>query len=221
MRENKQDLIRSIFKRDKVVTVEQLMSEVGIKEPMVRRYIGTINAISSINCNSKYYLLPSPSTFKESDLLDINGKVFHKSGRLQAALYHIVDQSPCGLNSTEIKAQLKTAVNDILPKMFSNKKIARTKISGVRGFVYLSLNTEKRKSQVAARRASLVEEKETTSPAEAPDLEMVVDVFLTMIKNPEFVAKGVALSLQRSGKTITTNKVNEIIEYYKISKKNF
>ena len=113
MRENKQDLVKSIFKRDRVATVSDLACELCIKEPMVRRYIGNINAISSVNCNSKYYILPDSQTFKDSEVIDLDEKVFCKGGRLQVALSYIVEHSPCGLQVGEIMAQLKTPVNSL------------------------------------------------------------------------------------------------------------
>lgn len=221
MRESREDSIRSIFKRDHVVTVEDLCLEIGIKEPMIRRYIGTIEAISSVNCNSKYYLLPDSNTFKGSKLIEIDGKVFYKGRTLQSALYYIVDQSPCGLKIGEIKERLKTSVSALLPKMHSGGQVARRKISGVRGYVYLSLDAAKRKKQIASRKDSLNQINDSTDLSEEFDTDLVIDTLVTMIKKPDLAAKSVALSLQRRGKKISSDKVREIVQHFDIRKKNF
>jgi hypothetical protein len=221
MRESKEDLVKAIFKRDRIVTVKNLCAEIKIKEPMIRRYIGNLKALSSVNCNSKYYLLPDSSTFKESELIDVNGILFHKGGTLRSVVSYVVEQSPCGLQVGAIKEKVKTAVSAILPKMLSSSEVERKNISGVHGFIYLSTNPSKRKKQIKARKDLIKKQDDNKKLSEDFDADMIIDTLVTMIKKPDLAAKGVALSLQRRGKKITSDKVKEIVNHFDISKKNF
>lgn len=221
MRPNKQKDLKAIFKRDGLVTVDKLCRELGIKEPMCRRYLGEVNAKSSVNKNGKYYILSEHFTFNENGLLYLKDVTFYKGGNQQEAIRHLTDQSLCGMTSSELSEELKSSVQTLLPKMFRDGKITRQKVSGVRGLVYISSDPKRQKQQIKARKKSLSARKEAADDNKEFDADMVIDTFVTMIKKPHLTAKGVALSLQRKGRKITSDKVKEIVEYFDISKKNF
>jgi len=221
LRPNKQKELKAIFRREGFVTVDKLCQELGIKEPMVRRYLGELGAKSSVNCNGKYYVLPEYFQFNENGLLYLNKATFYKNGNQQDAVCHLIDQSDSGMTPTELSEALKSQVQTLLPKMFRRGKIARKKVSGIREFIYVSSDSKQQKQQLKARKKSVLSDKKKSGDMEVFDAEAALDILVTMIKKPDLTAKGIALSLQRRGKKITSDKVRSITEHFDIRKKNF
>jgi hypothetical protein len=216
---SKQDQVREFIESKRVVQVCDVCERFKIKEPMARRYLNKLKVCVSINCNGSHYVLREQNKFDKKGLLYIGEKVFYNKGKLIDSLVNIVEESDVGFTPPELACLLKTSVHSQLPKLFAAGSLKRAKVPRVRGFVYVSIDSQKRKKQLKARRDSLIVQKENIK--DSFDAEAAFDILVTMINKPELAAKGVALSLQRRGKKITSDKVKEIVEHFDISKKNF
>jgi len=216
---SKQDRIRKFIESKLVVQVGDVCERFSIKEPMARRYLKKLKVCVSINCNAGHYVLREQNKFDARGLLYIGEMVFYNKGKLIDALVNLVEESDVGLTPPELADLLKTSVHSQLPKLVTAGSLKRAKVSGVRGFVYVSIDSQKRRKQLKARRDSLIIQNENIK--DDFDAEEALAILVTMIKKPDLAAKGVALSLQRKGKKISSDKVREIVAHFDIRKKNF
>lgn len=217
----KVDQVKALMTDKVIITVEDICREFNIKGLMARRYLQQLGALSSINCGSSYYILSENHKFMSHGLLDINGKVFYRDGNLVSAATALIEASHAGMCISELLEVLKTSVHSQLPKLVLKGKLRRAKVSGVGTYIYLSVNIGKSKEQLKQRRKCVLSRKKSTVVIEEFDAEEAFEILVTMIKKPDLAAKGVALSLQRRGKKITSDKVKEIVNHFNISKKNF
>jgi predicted transcriptional regulator len=217
----KADQVKKFINDKKVVTVDDICKHFNIKEPMARRYLQQLRAFSSVNSGAAYYILPDNHTFADSGILNINGKVFYKGGNLVDAAVHLIEQSPAGMSVSELLEILKTSVHSQLPKLVIAGKLNRAKVSGVGTYIYLSADSKSSKQQLKRRRKLVADSNQNILAEEEFDPEAALHILVTMIKKPNLTAKGVALSLQRRGRKISSCKVEQIVQHFGITKKNF
>jgi predicted transcriptional regulator len=218
---SKLNKVRKFIELTRVVQVFDICDNFNIKEPMARRYLKNLNTCASVNHGAGYYVLKEQNTFDRMGLLYIGDTVFYIKGKLIDALVGLVKDSDEGLTPPELSKLLKTSVHSQLPKLVTAGVLSRSKVSGVRGFVYLNTDSKKRKQQLKKRRSSLAKDKKVTSSGKDFNVEEALDILVTLIKKPNLTAKGIALSLQRRGKKISSDKVKMVVGYFDISKKNF
>ena len=82
-------VIRS-FKKQKVVTIDQLASWLSCSVVTARRRLKAWRAYTSYNRNGRYYTLPEIAQFDDIGLWRYQGAFFSKHGNLKQTLVHLV-----------------------------------------------------------------------------------------------------------------------------------
>ena len=189
-----------------------------------------MGAQSSVNNNSRYYIIPSQHQFDERGLLRLRKVVFHRENTLLKAIVSLVNSSSTGMNTADLKDFLLTETRFQLNKLTKEKKLLREGRGGAGSYIYYSANEVLATAQKQARKdLQHIKEQELKADQYSPealaekknslDQQEVIEVMHTLLQHPDFSAKGVALSLQRRGRDIGLDLVRDIFEVYHLSGK--
>jgi hypothetical protein len=221
------EILKELFSTKKAVKYDLIKEQLShVSEISIRKYLKQLGAQSSVNQNSRFYILPTQHSFDERGLLYLKEVVFHRDNTLLKAIVSIVEQSEKGLRTAEIDECLKTKSRFQLTPLHKQNKLSRDGNKGVNGYTYYSSDEATQTRQKTHRKewAKLQEKKvqeielsidERKNLAESD----VIEVMLTLINHPDFSAKSVALSLQRRGYTCSVELVKSIFNAYELSGK--
>ena len=143
--ENPQKCLVLLFNQRKCWTIEELTHSLNYSPISIRRFLKSIGYYSSFTHNSMWYTLLSIPTFNKRGLWFYQEIGFSKHGNLKQTILNFVNKSPQGLTAKEILDILSVPCHPVLNQMYKNKQIDR--FSTQRGFVYLSIDDEKRQRQ--------------------------------------------------------------------------
>lgn len=212
--------IKDFFAGCRPRTAEELTVHFGFSRTTAFRKLKRFGALTSINCDARYYILPSGVAFNRYGLAMIDGKVFFRGGNLLKAIVHLVDVSRIGMTASELGRLAGTNVQLQVLDLFGNGKLWRKKYG--REYCYFTADESKRRIQIEARNPSgkelgLPERLEGETPE---SMRQIVLIILAYLANPRLNPKSIALSLIRRGVDIRTEKVRAVFEKYDIAKKN-
>lgn len=138
------------LKKDKIVTIDQLMSFLNTNSRMtVFRNLKTMGYISSYSHSGRFYALRSTAKFNNKGLWEFKSVHFSKNGTLKNTLLRLTDESEKGYSCAELNEVLGVKVDDSLLVLLRENTIFRKKESGV--FVYYSTNKKSQRSQIQCR----------------------------------------------------------------------
>lgn len=226
MATNKADKIKHFVKMKGVCMLDEVMEKFSLSKPSTTNYFKRIGILSSFNCDKNrrnYYIVPESFKFDKNGFL-FRGKIgFYKGGTLLKAICELVECSAEGLGARELDELLKTTTHTQLPKLFAKGKLSRLPAPCRQGnaYIYFSSDPEKAKEQQALFfKEPVVDEKVDKAEVWPYEHDDVIDVFLTLIANPEFNAKSIHLSLKRRGKLASRDLVDRVFSKYLNGKKN-
>src|ERR1022692_4815634 len=90
------------WRREKVITLPELMAELRTSLPTLRRRLKVWGALASFNHNSRFYTLPERPRFDEHGLWFHRDIGFSRHGHLPQTIVALVGQSPAGLSAAEL-----------------------------------------------------------------------------------------------------------------------
>ena len=209
--------------RKGVCQASDIMAKFTLSHSTVSSYLGKIEVMSSYNKRGKYYIVKGEHQFDENGFYFADDIGFYQGGTLLKAICNLIERSSAGMGARELDAMLKTTTHTQLTVLFHQGLISREKATCRAGnaFYYFSIDEQKGKKQRSEYlnpTPVAVEEKEVEIVPE--ELTDVVDILVNIIKNPEFTAKSVSISLKRSGKDIPRALVDRVFGKYFNSKKN-
>lgn len=142
---NPQKRLVQLFDQEKCWTIEGITRSLNYSTISIRRFLKDIGYYSSFTHNSMWYTLHTIPLFNKRGLWFYQQIGFSKHGNLKQTILNFVNQSPQGLTAKEIFDILLVPCHPVLNQMYKNKQINR--FSTQRGFVYLSIDDEKRQRQ--------------------------------------------------------------------------
>jgi hypothetical protein len=223
------EILKTLFSAKKAVKYDLIKEKLNhVSEISIRKYLKQLGAQSSINRNSRFYILPTQHSFDERGLLYLKEVVFHRDNTLLKAIVSIVEQSEKGLRTAEIDECLKTKTRFQLTQLHKKNKLSRDGNRGVNGYTYYS-SDEATQTRQKTQRKELAKQQEQKLQEIESSLDKrenlaesdVIEVMLTLINHPDFSAKSVALSLQRRGYSCSVELVKNIFKVYGLSGKKF
>ena len=138
------------FKKHRVVTWEQLTSEFNITKQALQKKMSGHPHLTSLNQNRQYLALQE--FIGETNQYGIwrhNGIVISIHGNTPKTLTHLINTSNCGLSTKQMEQITSVMCRSILLKLLKQGVVTRIK-EGF-NYIYLSAETDVRKSQLEKR----------------------------------------------------------------------
>jgi len=138
------------FKKHRVVTWEQLTSEFNITKQALQKKMAGHPHLTSLNQNRQYLALQE--FIGETNQYGIwrhNGIVISIHGNTPKTLTHLINTSNCGLSTKQMEQITSVMCRSILLKLLKQGVVTRIK-EGF-NYIYLSAETDVRKSQLEKR----------------------------------------------------------------------
>jgi hypothetical protein len=199
------------FRRQKIITVNQLVKLLTCSVITARRRLKKWQTYTSINNNGRYYTLPQVPVFDENDLWRYQAVLFSKHGNLTQTIVELIRASKKGLSAVEIAGIVELAPNSsFLSRIKDVPGIRREKHQG--RFVYLSDRPEiynKQKHRWAFSR----------SIAEFPTDAQAITILVQRIKHPGIGIEQLAGEVAKQDKRIEPGAVRKLLQFYGLLKK--
>jgi len=164
------------WRRQKVITLPQLMQELRISLRTARRRLKVWAALASFNYNSRFYTLPELPQFDEQGLWFHRDIGFSRHGHLPQTIVALVRQSPGGLTAAQLGQRLRLDPRSFLWPFHQRPELQREKYQG--HYVYFAADPTVAAAQKALRSAAL-------APVALPSSEEAIAVLVQAIQHPE------------------------------------
>jgi hypothetical protein len=147
------DFARSAVKREKIFTLNRLVSILDCSSRTAQAKLKLWKAYTSFNRNGKYYTLPEIPHFDVHGIWRFKKVAFSKHGNLKKTIVHLVTSAPAGLTGRQLGELLGLLPQSFLHHFRSCPGILREKHDAV--YVYFSDDASVYERQVQ-QRSSLV-----------------------------------------------------------------
>jgi len=145
------DALRSLLKRQKIVTLDELKQAVGTASTMtVFRRLKELGYRTSYSHRGKYYTLVDTPRFDSDGLWCCRSVWFSQYGNLLQTSQIFVEQAEAGFTAGELQTLLHVEVKQALLQLVRQKQIHRERIGS--RYVYLAREKGQRKSQKLRRK---------------------------------------------------------------------
>ena len=212
--------LKEFFEDQKPHSVEEIKEHFKISKIVVYREMKGINAMPAIN-KTAFFLLSGSKRPDRNGFVKIDDMVFFSGGNLMQALICVVTKSNSGMTAKELQKLVGTRAKGQLLSLVKRNKLYRHKFAGE--YYYFSTDKETRTRQLEVRERLLAkpDHRLRLEQAESLPLELVVKILVTFVRNPDFSAKSIALSLVRRGENVRTHMVKSVFVKYDLCKKNY
>ena len=200
------------FKKQKVVTIDQLANWLSCSVVTARRRLKAWRAYTSYNQNGRYYTLPDIAQFDDIGLWQYQGAFFSKHGNLKQTLIHLVTHSAHGLSSTELGEILGLQPRSFLSHFRDHPAIYRENMMG--RWIWFAAEPGTRKQQRQARLAQ-----ESAKMSHMPsDMEAVM-ILVDLIEHPMSDVKQIARRLKSKQIDIDAAAIRQLLDHHGLLKK--
>lgn len=204
-------VIRS-FKKQKVVTIDQLASWLSCSVVTARRRLKALRAYTSYNRNGRYYTLSEIAQFDDMGLWRYQEAFFSKHGNLKQTLVHLVTHSEQGLSGTELGEILGLQPRSFLSHFRDHPAIYRENMRG--RWIWFAADSKTREQQIQARLAQGV-----AGALHMPsDMEAVM-ILVDLIGHPQSDVEQIARRLKSKDIDISVTAIRQLLEYHGLLKK--
>jgi hypothetical protein len=148
----KEEWLRNIFtilEKQKVFTLEKLVSTLNCSIPNARLKLKQWGACTSYNQNGRYYALPTIPNFDKNGLWYFEDIYFSRYGNLKKTIIQLIERSPSGLTGKDIGVLVKLDPRSFLHHFRNVQGIQREKAGGV--YIYFSSEPDTYKQQLRNR----------------------------------------------------------------------
>ncbi len=153
-----------------------------------RRRLKQWQASNSYNCNGRYYTLPEVPEFDANGLWSWRGALFSQYGNLKQTVIALVERSPAGLDTGELRSLIGLDPRSFLSAFASDPRLKREKTQG--RFVYYSSDASVGGKQ-QERRGLLPGISRQPTPSEA------VAILVEQIKHPNWDHEALSRQLRK------------------------
>ena len=206
------DFARSTIKRDKVFTLNKLVSLLGCSSRTAQVKLKMWNAYTSYNQNGKYYTLPEIPDFDDCGLWRHQNVAFSKHGNLKKTIVHLVTSAPAGLSGRQLGERLGLLPQSFLHHFRNCPGIYREKHDGA--YVYFADSTERYEKQVQQRRSIICQ----VPLAKISDPEAIV-ILVAVIKYHGISAEDILITPEVKKSKLSKRAIQGFLEYHGLVKK--
>lgn len=199
----------SIFRSEKVMTIDQLATSLGITSRNTHRHLKKWRALTSYNHNGRFYALPEVTCFNEYGLWCYQGIHFSKHGNLRKTFIYLVRNSDSGLEAVEAARLLKLNPQSFLSHFREDPDLRRKKNG--RHFIYFSSDPVFYKKQMSERGKLL-------------DRPLITDtvgiaVLVEKIRHPSSGVSDLVGRLRKQGVNVTAELITDFFGRHDLLKK--
>lgn len=204
--------ILRIFRRLKVVTIDQLVNLAQCSVITVRRRLKKWNTYTSINQNGRYYTLPQIPEFDDNGLWRYQSILFSKYGNLKQTIIYLIRQSQTGLSAGEIAQVVDLSPSSsFFTQIHKTSGISREKHQG--RFVYFSDSPECYRWQKEQRTLS------RPGAIDWPTDAQAVVILVEFIKHPGIDSKQLAAKVTDQGWPVEPGIIEAFLRSHDLLKK--
>ncbi len=200
------------FKKQKVVTVEQLANWLSCSVVTARRRLKAWQAYTSYNRNGRYYTLPEIAQFDDMGLWRHQEAFFSKHGNLKQTLIYLIAHSAQGLSSTELGEILGLQPRSFLSHFRDHPAIYRENRMG--RWIWFAAEPGIQKQQMQACLAQEVA-KEPHMPSDMQAVMILVD----LINHPESDVEQIARRLKSRQLDVDAAAIRQLLDHHGLLKK--
>jgi hypothetical protein len=204
-----------VFKKLKVLTIIKLTAIMMCCERTIQRRLKSWGAYyTSYNKNCRYYTLADIPRFNQYGIWKYKGIFFSKFGNLKNTVIAVVKQSESGLSAHELSEIIALPSYTFLSHFKNDPNIQREKHKGV--YVYFSKDLDEFDKQKRKRKGIIQSKALLDLPTDAEAIIVLVE----LIKHPADKIDQLSSRIHRKGVPISTHKINNLLTYHGILKKN-
>lgn len=201
-------LALAVFRRRKVMVVNELVEILECSLPTVRRRLKQWQTYTSYNHNGRYYVLPDIPKFDKNGLWQYKTVLFCKHGNLKQAVIHLVMNSAAGLTTKETEELLQISMASFMPCYRNISGLRRESLGG--RFVYFSSDEQAFIKQKSNRLGIIACEGLIKLPT---DMEAVI-ILVERIKHPRLSIGRLAERLIRKGHLIKAGIIKNLFQQH-------
>ncbi len=209
---NIDDAVLQIFRKKKVMKIDQLALILERSIPTARRRLKQWKTHTSYNHNGQYYVLPDVAQFDANGLWRYESIRFSKFGNLKETVIHLVQHSHMGLSAQEIGHLVGLSPHSFLSHFREASGLHRETFQG-RLFYFSAekkiLNAQK------DHRESWGEKQSTVFPTDAEAVQLLVE----KINHPHLSAADLRKRLLQKGISISCESIHLFFEHHGLQKK--
>ena len=195
------------FKRQKVITIEQLVKMLKCPVITARRRLKKWQTYTSINKNGRYYTLPQIPVFDKNGLWKYQRILFSKHGNLKQTIVALITDSQKGLSAIEIAELVGLAPNSSFLSRFKNVPgVKREKHQG--RFIYLS-----------DRLKIYTRQKQRWTTIAFPTDAQAVVILVQLIKYPDIGIEQLADHVSAQGQSVEPAAIRRFLQFHDLLKK--
>jgi len=204
----------AFLRRQVVFQLKDIMEQISCSSATGHRRIKQWSALSSLNKNGKYYVLPEIPRFNENDLWEHNNILFSKHRTLNKTLSALIESSPAGLTVFEANKVIGIPIQNILSQEVLQKQSYRRE-KHVGAYVYYSNNHDDyiRQKKEREKLYPVVNKKDFPTDTES------VLILVEHIKKPEAQCHHLAKRVKKHGINVSAKKIQNLLEYHDLVKK--
>lgn len=219
-----QTKLAQTFRRERVLTLPQLMERLGCSRMTVIRRLQEVGYLSSCSHAGRYYTLPELARFNGRGLWHYQDILFSRFGTLKRTVVELVEQSEAGYCQRELTGVVRVRCHNVLLELTRGERLHREKIQRPGPSFYFSAVPAIQANQVAERRRWLGVSPTGAAPASelpAPPVEseVVIAVLVTLVKDPGATPAVIARRLREQGLRTTPAQVRHVFDTYDLLKK--
>jgi hypothetical protein len=200
------------FKKQKVVTIDQLANWLSCSVVTARRRLKAWRAYTSYNRNGRYYTLPEIAQFDDMGLWRHQGAFFSKHGNLKQTLVYLVTHSEHGLSGAELGEILGLQPRSFLSHFRNHPAIYRENMMG--RWIWFTADPGIREQQMQNRLAQGVA---GASPMPC-DMEAVM-ILVDLIGHPQSDVEQIARRLKSKDIDIGVPAIRQLLDHHGLLKK--
>lgn len=199
--EARNEKARKAFRRQEVLTLEEVAGLIHSSIHTARRRLKEWQALTSYNRNGRYYTLPDVPCFDANGLWQRRGVCFSRHGNLKQTVVELVRRSQAGLDAVDMRSLLGIDPRSFLSAFATHPQLWREKALG--RFVYYSSEETVRKKQREQRH--LMSEK-----ARLPTDFEAIAILVEKIKHPALGNEELSRRLARQRLSIAPEEIGNL-----------
>jgi len=219
---------RGLFAAGRPVRIAGMAGTLGVDRSTVTRLMRRHGALTSINRDAAWCILPERCRFDRLGFCESRGVRFFRDGNQLEALVRAVEASDAGEDLAGLGNMIGSRVAVQVLGLVRARRLQRETWGG--RYIYFAADAAAADRQRACRRQAERGDRRTAGQEQTlaevlarqsrQTLELLVKVLLTCLHHPGFGAKSVALSLMRRGEKTCTAEVADLLRRFGAGGKN-
>jgi hypothetical protein len=206
------ECIENQFIEKIALTLRELSQFLNVSIRTIQRKIRQWDTIRSYDHNGSYFSLNKLAAFNSYGIWEYNNIHFSKFGTLKNTLVAIINNSPHGMDASQIRDVLGMDTRSFLFQYKDVSGVKREKIGG--NYVYFSSDQQQFSEQLFKRKLD-------SQALAQPPLKgaAAVSVLVEAIKHPGFTFEQLSGQLHKQGTKIKPEVIQSFFAFYGIEKK--